>query len=715
MGFNGLNPEQEAAVQHLEGPLLVLAGAGSGKTRVVTQRIIHLIEQGVPPYKILGITFTNKAAQEMRLRVEKLTHARILISTFHSLGARIMRESIGALGYPNNYTIYDEDDAEKLLKACMKDLGIPDKEVKPKALKGMISDAKNHLISPQDCSGREARTATERVFPKVYGLYQERLQSSGALDFDDLIYLTVRLFREHPDVLKRYQERWDYMLVDEYQDTNGSQYEMVSLLTGSKGNLCVVGDPDQSIYSWRGAQVQNILNFSSDYPGAKVVRLEQNYRSTENILKAANSVIEHNDNRYEKNLWSDLGTGEKVVLTSLHSARDEATFVMDKVLELQDKGYEPGSMAVFYRTNFQSRAIEDEALRRRLPYVIVGGISFYQRKEIKDILSYLRMVQSDCDQVAFSRTINLPKRGLGPTTVDKLLSASRQNNFPIFTLCQRALEDASLISLSKKQKTALAEYVQLILDARKEERLDDMLNHIIKKSGYADFLKLDPESYEDRKENLGEFLSKAKEWQEREERNTLEGFLEELSLNSSLDQEEVGENRLHLMTIHNSKGLEFDVVFIVGMEEDLLPHANSRGDFKALEEERRLCYVGMTRARKKLFMSRAQERQIWGSYRSMRRSRFLKEIDPRYTSSLGIEESRPGDEWNVDTFLQQTKTEKTQGSDFEPGQIVMHQQYGIGTVTKTYEGSLGLTYEIHFQNENDKRHIVAKYAKLAAL
>lgn len=634
MGSTGLNSEQESAVQHLEGPLLVLAGAGSGKTRVVTQRIVHLLETGVDPSRILAVTFTNKAAEEMRVRVEQLTHAHVLISTFHSLGARLLRESIAPLGYTSRYIIYDEDDSEKLLKVCMQELEISDKEVKAKALKGLVSQAKNDLRGPEDCETFSGSNPAERAFPRVYERYQQQLRASNALDFDDLIYLPVRLFREHPEVLEYYRQRWDYMLVDEYQDTNASQYQIVQLLVQGKENLCVVGDPDQSIYSWRGARVQNILSFAQDYPNAKVVRLEQNYRSTEVILQAANSVIQHNHNRYEKKLWSSLGQGEPVTLAEVYSARDEAQYVFEEVLQWRAEGFDLGNMAIFYRTNFQSRAFEDEALRHSLPYVIVGGISFYQRREIKDIVAYLRMVQSDNDLIAFSRTINMPKRGLGPSTIEKLRQVSRLEQKPIFTLCEELVQGNNTLKLSKKQREALASYVALIQKARSETTLDATVHTVMTESGYADFLRLDPESFEDRVANLGEFLSKAKEWQERAQSHHLGDFLEELALKSSLDQEEVGQQRLHLMTVHNSKGLEFDGVFMVGMEEDLFPHANSRGNLDALEEERRLCYVGMTRARRRLCMTWTNERQLWGTTRSMRRSRFLKEIDKMYTQRV---------------------------------------------------------------------------------
>lgn len=425
-----LNQEQNDAVETLKGPLLVLAGAGSGKTRVVTYRIVSLLQSGVPPSKILGLTFTNKAAGEMKERVEKLTKNHVLICTFHSLGARMLRESIHTLGYGRDFTIYDEDDAIKLIKVCLDELGIADKKIDPYAIKKLISDAKNKLQGPEKAFSNDRSPASE-VFPAVYQKYQDRLKSYNAVDFDDLLYLPVTLLFLNPELLESYQNRWEYLLIDEYQDTNQAQYQFVRLLVARTGNICVVGDPDQSIYSWRGANIKNILNFESDYPGAKVIRLEQNYRSRSNILEAANKLIGYNYNRFEKKLWSALGPGEKIKHFSAFSDRDEAQFVLDKIRYYHEHKKIPlKDIVIFYRTNAQSRVFEDRLLFNRVPYTIVGGLSYYQRREIKDILAFLRMVQSGADFISFVRTINLPKRGIGEATLQKFRSPPCSRIFP---------------------------------------------------------------------------------------------------------------------------------------------------------------------------------------------------------------------------------------------------------------------------------------------
>ncbi len=627
-----LNPEQKLAVFHREGPLLVLAGAGSGKTRIVTFRIAHLIESGVDPSKILAVTFTNKAAGEMLERVDKLLVARHererpTICTFHSLGARILRESIQPLGYRSNFVIYDEEDTNKLLKNCLQTLGIKKEIADPKTFRSLISQAKNHLLTPQELDFKEEPRAIQDCLKDVYALYQERLKEANALDFDDLLFLTVHLFRTHPEILEHYQNRWNYVLIDEYQDTNHAQYLMARLIVGSKTNLFVVGDPDQSIYSWRGANIRNILNFEKDYPGAKIVRLEQNYRSRKNILDAANTLIQHNKSRYEKILWSDRGIGEKICLFVGGTDREEAGFITHEIERLHTLFKIPLSeMAIFYRTNFQSRPFEDFLLMKRLPYVIVGGISFYHRKEIKDVLAFLHMMESDNDYIAFSRTVNIPKRGIGDATIDKILQKSRERNLSLLHCCENPPED---IRLSAKQKQSLQEYVQLILSLRacKEAYpLQKLLVETVRKSNLLETLREDKETYEDRKANIDELISKAAEWETLNDSRSLTAFLEELSLKSSIDESDFGTEKVNLMTLHNGKGLEFNVVFLVGMEEDLFPHANTRGNFEAVEEERRLCYVGMTRAKERLYLTATETRFIWGTHRLMRPSRFLKEI-----------------------------------------------------------------------------------------
>lgn len=614
--MHSLNAEQEIAVRHVEGPLLVLAGAGSGKTRVVTHRIAHLLELGLPPSEILAVTFTNKAADEMRSRIRTLKNAHVLACTFHSLGARILRESIADLGYQSDFTIYDEEDSEKLLKSCL--TSIPDEKGFLRKVRHQISSAKNDLVAPSDA---------DPEFRSIYLAYQQKLKSCNALDFDDLLYLTVQLLQKHEEVRRLYQTRWRFVLIDEYQDTNLAQYTLASILVDAHKNIFAVGDPDQSIYSWRGARYQNILNFANDFPGAKIVTLNQNYRSTNTILQGANGLIQHNGDRYDKKLWSALGEGEKIAIYTAQNERQEAYFVVSKILQHHCPLDE---IAIFYRTNAQSRTFEDALLSRKISYQIIGGVSFYQRREIKDILAYLKMVISDTDLISFLRTINLPKRGLGSSTLEKIVDAARERNIPIFLFCEEAIDS---FKLSAKQRDGLRDFLSTIRSLRAKRpslKLHELISETISASRYLTVLKEDPETFQDRKENIDELISKAAEWEEEEPEPSLVKFLEELSLKTNVEGEPFAPS-VKLMTLHNSKGLEFNVVFLVGMEEDLLPHINAKDDPKALEEERRLCYVGMTRAKRHLYLCSALYRFMWGTTRFMRPSRFLKEVPSSLT------------------------------------------------------------------------------------
>lgn len=635
-----LNSEQLEAVNHTEGPLLVLAGAGSGKTRIVTYRILQLIQSGVLPSQILAVTFTNKAAGEMLERIQKMTplHERPLLCTFHSLGAKILRESAHLLGYQNNFVIYDEEDSIKLLKKSFPELSEKGEETKIKSIKALISHTKNELADP---SQMDVPQGLENVFPEIHKRYQENLKSANALDFDDLLYLPVKLFKENKEILEAYQKRWPYLLIDEYQDTNQAQYLLTNLLVEKSQNLFVVGDPDQSIYSWRGANIKNILNFERDYPKAKVVRLEQNYRSRKTILDAANALIENNQGRYKKNLWSTRGPGEKIVLYVAGSEREEAAFVVSEIERLKQVHKIPLSeIAIFYRTNFQSRTFEDFLLRAGISYVIVGGISFYHRREIKDILAFLHMIEGDNDYIAFSRTINLPKRGIGETSIDKIRILAKNLNLSLLEMTKALVSGTEKgIRLNEKQREGLKEYLNLILDLRalaqdENVSLQKLVMEVIRKSRYLDHLREEKETYDDRKANLEELVSKAVEWEGMNEMSSLTKFLEELSLKSSLDEADLTTERVSLMTFHNGKGLEFMGVFLVGMEEDLFPHANSRGNYEAIEEERRLCYVGMTRAKERLYLTAAETRFLWGTSRMMRPSRFLREIPREYIDRM---------------------------------------------------------------------------------
>jgi len=622
-----LNPEQLEAVMTVDGPLLVLAGAGSGKTRVVTQRIVHLLETGVAPYQILGLTFTNKAAGEMQERIQKATEQRVLVCTFHSLGARMLRESIEALGYSRSFVIYDQEDSDKLLRTLLKE-----RKGELKEIRNAISKAKNGLQLSHEVSDQEIDD-----FSKIYGNYQAALKECNAVDFDDLLLLPVRILREHPAMLNYYQERWTHLLIDEYQDTNESQYTLVNLLVEKHHNLCVVGDPDQSIYSWRGANIQNILRFDRDYPEAKVIRLEQNYRSHTHILEAANELISFNSDRMEKSLWSDLGEGAKIRRFTALDEREEARFIAKQIRKHHDDYGTPlNDMVVFYRTNAQSRPFEDQFLSQQLPYNIVGGISFYQRREIKDILAFLRLAHSGSDFIAFERTVNIPKRGFGDATIEKIRFASLESRLPILSCCQ-AIVDGTSVKLTLKIREALGQYVSIIATIRRvmgESSLKETVISAIEATGYLSYLKEDRESFEERKENLDELIAKAAEWEISTPDPTLGAFLEELSLKSTLDESTNDRDRIQLMTVHNGKGLEFAVVFVAGLEEDLFPHANARGSEEALEEERRLCYVGMTRAKLHLYMTDTRLRYLWGMQRDQRPSRFLRELSPDHTEKV---------------------------------------------------------------------------------
>ena len=699
MQQDSLNTEQQQGVEHIEGPLLILAGAGTGKTRIVTKRIAHLIDAGVPAAEILGLTFTNKAAAEMKRRVKAMTQREVLTCTFHSLCARILRESIFHLGYKNDYTIYDADDSLQLLKNCLKTLEIKEEKGVARSLQSAISNAKNELLEPRDLP--ESSDKLGQSLKAAYVLYQQKLQEYNALDFDDLLFLTVKLFEQFPAVLHHYQHRWSFILVDEYQDTNQAQYRIIQALAEKHQNICVVGDPDQSIYSWRGANIKNILNFKSDYPNANVITLEQNYRSTNTILNASNKLISNNESRMEKNLWSALGDGDKIGLFMAETDGQEAEFVHEKLsyhnrsdsIRLQD-------MVIFYRTNAQSRIFEDMLLKYDIPYVIVGGVSFYQRREIKDVLAYLRMLVSDSDFLSFARSINLPKRGIGPTTLSKLAHLAETTTTPILALCKNLPPH---LKLTKRQHQGLRDYLSTISMLREKLNLpiEDLIISAIEDTGYLQVLKEDPESMEDRKANLDELITKGIEWSKDRENPTLLSFLEELSLASSADTGSDGD-RIQLMTVHNGKGLEFSVTFIVGLDEGLFPHINSLDSPEDLEEERRLCYVGMTRAKQYLYLSAAKYRYMWGTPRYMQPSRFLTEIPREYILDYS-ETSSLDDPSFADENDQQ---------GYSPGTLVRHRDFGMGTVKRSYVTSHGLTYDVLFSDSSTTRSLVAKYAKL---
>lgn len=686
-----LNKEQKFAVEHIEGPALVLAGAGSGKTRVITYRIAHLLKMGVPAAEILAVTFTNKAAQEMRNRIEKISQNFVLTCTFHSLCAKILRESIPILGYKKEFTIYDEEDSEKLLKQCLVALNLQDEKGLLKTIRTQISSAKNNLLSPDHFLKEKAQLSA------LYSLYQSKLKEYQALDFDDLLFLTVKLFQNYPEYLERYQKQWNFILIDEYQDTNIAQHTLIRLLALKHDNIFAVGDPDQSIYSWRGACLKNILEFEKEFPGAKVILLEQNYRSRSNILSAANYLISKNPNRYEKKLWSVLGEGQKIRLSLCENERQEAEFVVRSLLKYHRKENIPlKESVIFYRTNFQSRPFEDALLRQKIPYVIIGGLSFYQRKEIKDILALLRMVLGGSDFLSFARTINTPKRGLGESALAKIKECAETHRISILEAACAITDQRIHLKLSTKQLEGLKSYVDIILSLQEMVKnnapLHEIISEAISCSSYLDHLREDLESFEERRQNVSELIAKAAEWDQ-----DLAGFLEELSLKSAQDIKETSEDSVRLMTLHHGKGLEFTLVFLVGMEEDLFPHLNSKDNEETLQEERRLCYVGMTRAKEYLYLTACTSRFLWGISRPMRPSRFLSEIPKELIHSF-----QPSEE----------EREEDPPLEFTPGESVYHRDFGRGTVQKTYHTSLGLTYDIFFPASNNSKSLVAKYAKL---
>lgn len=695
--LDDLNEEQKLAVETLEGPLLVIAGAGSGKTRVVTMRIARLIELGVPSSEIVALTFTNKAAEEMRSRVRSMVGRELLACTFHSLGARILREVATEVGLDRSFTIYDEKDSENLLSSCFETLGIKDEKGLFKSIRHEISHAKNSICGPEEFK-HEAGNKTQGSFREIYTLYQERLRQYNAVDFDDLLYLTVKFFETSPKAVE-IGRRFSYILVDEYQDTNHAQYRMCKFLSRETGNICVVGDPDQSIYSWRGADVQNILNFEREFEGAKVITLSKNYRSTNTILKAAGALIDHNQRPYNKNLHSDLGDGEKVGIHHFSSDRDEVRFVVEKIGSYLAT-YPRDEIAIFYRTNSQSRLFEDAFLLKKIPYTIIGGVSFYMRKEIKDFLAFLRLAVSPRDFLSFARTINLPRRGFGPKALQTLKELSDQTAMPILHILAE-----ERMKLNATQKKNIGEYLSIIDDIKRlsegHSTLKEVIAYAIDRTGYFAYLQEDPETAKERKENVEELISKSVDWSEGKsaEEATLKHFLEDLTLKGTSEESPEDQKTVKLMTLHNGKGLEFQVCFIVGMEEELFPHANS---FEAIEEERRLCYVGMTRAKRHLHLTSSSYRFLWGAPRTMVQSRFLAEIPEEYTHRAQVNQYQRA-------FPKISIEEEEESRE---GQIVIHKEFGKGIIEREYVTSLGKTLDVKFFGDGERRALVERFAKL---
>ncbi len=634
--YDTLNEPQREAVYHTDGPLLILAGAGSGKTRVLTHRIAYLIEEkGVNPWNILAITFTNKAAGEMRQRVDSLVgfgSESIWVSTFHSMCVRILRRHIDRLGYDNRFTIYDTDDQKTLMKEVIRKLDLDPKRYKERALLSVISSAKNEMILPNEFELNAGGDFGQQQMAKVYREYEAQLKSNNALDFDDLLVKTVQLFDTQPDVLENYQERFRYIMVDEYQDTNTVQFKLVSLLAGKYRNLCVVGDDDQSIYKFRGANIRNILDFEKEFTDARVIKLEQNYRSTENILNAANGVIHNNKGRKDKTLWTDNGEGEKISLRQFDTGYDEAEFVAEDIKESVREGASYNDSAILYRTNAQSRLFEEKFIAMNIPYKIVGGINFYARREIKDILAYLKTIDNGQDDLAVRRIINVPKRGIGLTTINRIQesASSRGISFYEALLAPELIAGAGRSASKLDSFAALIEYFK---GQAEQESLTDLLNEIIEKTGYVESLGTeDPVDAETRIQNIDELVSKAAAYEEdcadRDEAATLSGFLEEVALVADIDSLDEDQDYVVLMTLHSAKGLEFPRVYLAGMEDGLFPsYMTVTGDDpEELEEERRLCYVGITRAEQKLTLTCARRRMVRGETQYNKMSRFVREI-----------------------------------------------------------------------------------------
>ena len=726
--FDTLNDRQCEAVNHTKGPLLITAGAGSGKTKVLTCRIAHLLELGVAPYRILAITFTNKAAKEMKERVQNLVGAQadsIWLSTFHSFCAKLLRFDIdGFHGYTRNFTIYDSSDQLVLIKDCLKKLNLDDKQFTPRSVLGTISAAKNVLMDAKTFAG-QAEDFYQQKVSEAYELYQAKLKENNALDFDDLLFLAVRLLEEKDDVREKYQERFQYVLVDEYQDTNHAQYALTKILAAQWRNICVVGDADQSIYAWRGADIRNIIDFTRDYPDAASIKLEQNYRSTKTILNAANAVIDNNESRPRKTLWTENPSGNKVIHYQAQTEHDEADYIAGAIYNRHEISHEPyGDMAILIRTNAQSRVLEEKLMRYAIPYTMVGGTKFYDRKEIKDVLAYLRLLYNPEDSLSLTRIINVPKRNIGATTMEKVAAYAEGEGISLF----EALSSPDAIPVTKRAQTALENFAAMIFDLLNDiDGMDvlSLIEKVIKDTGYGEMLDKDAEhdpQGESRKENVGEFLSVAKDYMDSNPDGNLQDFLENVALVSDVDDFESSESKVTLMTLHSAKGLEFPVVFLAGLDEGLFPHSRTLMDPEQIEEERRLAYVGITRAERQLYVTNAITRTMYGRISAYMPSRFLGEIPPElveeYKRKSAMPQSRmtavPGQQ-RVSILSKPVATslpKKHAVTDsFAKGDKVRHKIWGIGTVLDVIGDGPNMQMKIQFPTKG-VRQVVVKYAPL---
>lgn len=754
--LEGLNDKQYEAVINTDGPCLVIAGAGSGKTKVLTHKIAYLMqEKDIKPWNILAITFTNKAANEMKERVEALVGDEakdMWIGTFHSICVKILRRFIDRIGFDHSFVIFDTSDQRTLIKECLKDLKIDDKMFTDRIVQFEISNAKNDMKEPEEYEAMVKGDYRREKIASVYNLYQRRLKENNAIDFDDIINYTIKIFKENDDVLDYYTNKFNYILVDEYQDTNKSQFTLIRLLAKAHGNITVVGDNDQGIYSFRGADISNILNFEKDFKGTKIIKLEQNYRCTQNILNAANSVIKNNEVKYKKKLWTENEEGALPTFHVSDDEYDEGRYIVEEINHLRrEEYYKYSDFAILYRMNSQSRAIEEILRREDIPYKIVGGLKFYERKEIKDIIAYLRLINNPSDNLALKRIINEPKRGIGKTSLDKIQAISEQTGIPMYQI----IKEADQYGLSRVYSNAqgFIEVIEDLISKKDEYTITELIKHTLKETGYTKALE-DENSIEaeNRIENLEEFLTVAVQFEEEEADNDLSTFLEGITLSSDIDGMDDEEESVTLMTLHSAKGLEFPVVFLVGMEEGIFPGYKSIGEPKELEEERRLCYVGITRAKNNLYLTCSRQRTMFGSTSCNPVSRFVKEIPENMLEGANEIESEPENkfkdsnyEWSygksgnngkvvsykvdipsskpepsfafksAESFLAKLNS-KVQGNDtdlskYKEGQRIYHKRFGEGNISKIEPEGDDLKLDIQFDKVGHKR-LMAKFANL---
>ena len=763
--INGLNDKQKEAVLATDGPCLVIAGAGSGKTKVLTHKIAYDIESGIKPWNILAITFTNKAANEMKERIEKLigdAAKDLWMGTFHSICVRILRRYIDRIGYKTDFVIFDTSDQKTLIKECLKTLKVDDKIFTDRGVLSEISNGKNEMLEPKAYGVKYAGDFRKKTIAEIYELYQRRLRENNAIDFDDIINFTIKILSENPDVLDYYTEKFKYILVDEYQDTNKAQFTLVSLLASKYGNVTAVGDNDQGIYSFRGADISNILNFERDFPGTRIIKLEQNYRCTGNILKAANAVIKHNENKYDKKLWTENEEGHLPCIYCGEDEYDEGRYIVEQINHLKTEEYYKNSdFTILYRMNAQSRAIEDILMREGIPYKVIGGLKFYERKEIKDIIAYLRLIHNSADNLSLKRIINEPKRGIGKTSIEQIQEISDKTGNSMYEIIRNAQEYGLTRVFSNSRD--FIEQIEYLKSKKDELKISDLIKETLNKTGYTKALENENSvEAETRIENLEEFLTVAIEFEEESADNTLAEFLENITLSSDIDGMEDQDNSITLMTLHSAKGLEFPVVFLVGMEEGIFPGYKSIGEPQALEEERRLFYVGITRAKQYLYLTCAKHRTIFGSTSYNQVSRFVKEIpeellegyaevverksvdkeefkDYGYRWSYGkgqtvktfkmseedksavaktIGEQGTKSEYQyrtAESFLnsikQNNQTNDVDLSKYQVGQRVYHKKFGEGTITKLEQEGNDVKVDLEFDKAGHKR-LMAKFAGL---